>query len=171
MGLEFGHRLGLPGALSGLPPAPLVPRYQERASRAAPAFERPERPHAARPLPRPRHRSRHDTPAAGLALRLLSAPNHEPHPDPERGIPFRTDTEEILAGYAKTLNLTDIRQRAHAIHQREPITLEYLAVSGNRTVRTVSELELDPPFLSAYCHLREDQRVFNLSRIQTVMPA
>ncbi|MFF2926311.1 hypothetical protein ACFVTP_28560 [Streptomyces celluloflavus] len=29
MGLEFGHRLGLPGALSGLPLSPLVPRYQE----------------------------------------------------------------------------------------------------------------------------------------------
>ncbi|MFD9205626.1 WYL domain-containing protein [Streptomyces sioyaensis] len=133
-----------------------------RTARAAPC--------RAAPSP-PRHRSRHDTPAAGLALRLLSAPNHEPHPDPERGIPFRTDTEEILAGYAKTRNLTDIRQLAHAIHPREPITLEYLAVPGNRTVRTVSKLELDPPFLSAYCHLREDQRVFNLSRIQTVMPA
>ncbi|MEV5482594.1 MULTISPECIES: hypothetical protein [Streptomyces] len=29
VGLEFGHRLGLPGALSGLPLSPLVPRYQE----------------------------------------------------------------------------------------------------------------------------------------------
>ncbi|WP_096212305.1 hypothetical protein [Streptomyces sp. 2323.1] len=29
VGLEFGHRLGLPAALSGLPLSPLVPRYQE----------------------------------------------------------------------------------------------------------------------------------------------
>ncbi|MFF4605047.1 helicase-associated domain-containing protein [Streptomyces sp. NPDC001339] len=133
-------------------------------------LERPEQARAAQPLPRPRQHRRRTAPAAGLALRLLSAPDHEPHPDPVRGVPFRTDTEEILAGYAKALNLTDLRQLAHAIHEHEPITLEYLAASGNRTVRTVSELELDPPLLSAYCHLREDLRVFTLSRIQAVLP-
>lgn len=139
-------------------------------------IERPEQPRAAHVLPRPRRPRTSPGPAAlaptpELAVRLLSAPDRAPRPDPERGIPFASDTEEILAGYAKALTLTDIRQLAHAIHQGEPITIEYVAASGNHTIRTVSELEFDPPYLYAYCHLREDQRVFTLSRIQAVLPA
>jgi predicted DNA-binding transcriptional regulator YafY len=38
-------------------------------------------------------------------------------------------------------------------------------------VRTLSRLELDPPYLEAWCHLREDERVFTLSRIHNVMPS
>lgn len=105
-----------------------------------------------------------------LASRLLAAPDREPHPDPYNGVPFRTDTEEILAHYAEQLTLTDMRQLAHAIHENEPITIEYVAASGNRTVRTLSALEFDPPYLAAFCHLRDAERVFTLSRIQAVMP-
>ncbi|MGP3687479.1 WYL domain-containing protein [Streptomyces sp. IBSNAI002] len=45
-----------------------------------------------------------------------------------------------------------------------------MAASGNRSVRTLSHLALDPPSLEAWCHLREDERVFTLSRIRSVMP-
>ncbi|WP_443063465.1 WYL domain-containing protein [Streptomyces sp. NBC_00461] len=51
------------------------------------------------------------------------------------------------------------------------MTVEHVATSGNRTVRTLSDLELDPPYLDAWCHLREAERVFTLSRIHGVMPA
>ncbi len=30
---------------------------------------------------------------------------------------------------------------------------------------------LDPPYLEAWCHLRDAERVFTLSRIHGVMPA
>ncbi|WP_323180409.1 WYL domain-containing protein [Streptomyces sp. NBC_00102] len=29
---------------------------------------------------------------------------------------------------------------------------------------------LDPPYLYAWCHLRDDERVFTLSRIHGIMP-
>lgn len=107
---------------------------------------------------------------SGLATRLRAAPAITPEPDPAGGVPFGTDTEEIVAGYARLLSLADVRQLAHAIDEGRPVTIEYVAASGNRTVRTLSELDLDPPHLYAWCHLRDDERVFTLSRIQGVMP-
>ncbi|WP_432158395.1 WYL domain-containing protein [Streptomyces sp. bgisy153] len=105
-----------------------------------------------------------------LAAQLLTAPPTAPEPAPfDRGPPFATDTEEIVAGWAKHLPYSDVRQLAHAIDAGAPITVDYVATSGNRTVRTLSRLELDPPYLEAWCHLREDDRVFTLSRIHGVM--
>ncbi|MFF5495679.1 helicase-associated domain-containing protein [Streptomyces aquilus] len=113
-----------------------------------------------------------DTGTEVLADRLLKAPPTAPEPDPfGSGVPFGTDTEEIVAGYAEHLSYSDVRQVAHAIDTGAAITVEYIAGSGNRTVRTLSDLELDPPYLEAWCHLREAERVFTLSRIHGVMPA
>lgn len=105
-----------------------------------------------------------------LAARLLKAPPTPDEPEPvDAGAAFATDTEEIVAGWAKHLPYTDVRQLAHAIDTGEPVTVEYVAASGNRTVRTLSRLNLDPPYLEAWCHLREDERVFTLSRVHGVM--
>lgn len=106
-----------------------------------------------------------------LAARLRAAPPIAPEPDPAGGIPFGTDTEEIVAGHARLLALADVRQLAHAIDEGRAVTIEYVAASGSRTVRTISELDLDPPYLYAWCQLRGDERVFTLSRIHGVMPA
>ncbi|MER5930335.1 helicase-associated domain-containing protein [Streptomyces sp. NPDC002054] len=111
------------------------------------------------------------TTSEDLAVRLLTAPPTVPEPDPfGSGVPFGTDTEEIVAGYAKHLSYSDVRQLAHTIDAGTAITVEYVATSGSRTVRTLSGLELDPPYLEAWCHLREAERVFTLSRIHGVMP-
>ncbi|WP_245641085.1 helicase C-terminal domain-containing protein [Streptomyces megasporus] len=108
---------------------------------------------------------------SALAARLRAAPVVAPQPDPYNGVPFDSDTEEIIAGCARRLPLADVRQLAHAVDEGQAVTIEYVAASGNRTVRTVSELELDAPHLYAWCHLRDDERVFTLSRIHGVMPA
>ncbi|MDK1348285.1 WYL domain-containing protein [Streptomyces sp. 378] len=105
-----------------------------------------------------------------LATRLKTAPPASPQPDPYNGIPFDSDTEEIIAGYARQLSLTDVRQLAHAVSEGQPVTIEYVAASGSRTIRTLSELDFDPPYLHAWCHLRNDERVFTLSRIHGVLP-
>ncbi|MER7403078.1 helicase-associated domain-containing protein [Streptomyces sp. NPDC000070] len=105
-----------------------------------------------------------------LATRLKTAPPASPQPDPYNGLPFDSDTEEIIAGYARQLSLTDVRQLAHAVNEGQPVTIEYVAASGSRTIRTLSELDLDPPYLYAWCHLRNDERVFTLSRIHGVLP-
>ena len=106
-----------------------------------------------------------------LAVRLRAAQPTGPEPDPDSGIPFDTDAEEIIAGYASRLSPADVRQLAHAVTVGQAITIEYIAASGSHTVRSLSELDLDPPYLHAWCHLRNDERVFTLSRIQGVMPA
>ncbi|MEU9338107.1 helicase-associated domain-containing protein [Streptomyces sp. NPDC048290] len=138
---------------------------------------RPRRAAARVPAPRGAHAGNGGaTPAAAvdphiLAARLLAAPPTLPDPSPlDGGAPFATDTEEILAGWAKHLPYSDIRQLAHAVDAGTAITVEYVATSGNRTVRTLSDLALDPPYLDAWCHLRDDERVFTLSRIHGVMP-
>lgn len=118
-----------------------------------------------------------------LATRLLAAPPTSPTLDFARagappsepapfdgGVPSATDTEEVVAGWAKRLPYSDVRQLAHAIDSDEAITVEYVATSGSRTVRTLSRLALDPPYLEAWCHLRKAERVFTLSRIHSVMP-
>ncbi|MFJ8852742.1 helicase C-terminal domain-containing protein [Streptomyces sp. NPDC102437] len=107
---------------------------------------------------------------SALATRLLSAPATAPEPAPlDRRVPFATDIEEIVAVWAKRLPYSDIRQLAHAIDTGQAITVEYVATSGNRTVRTLSRLDLDPPYLEAWCHLRDAERVFTLSRIHSVL--
>ncbi|NEA68345.1 WYL domain-containing protein [Streptomyces sp. SID12488] len=135
---------------------------------------------AAAPVPHPRppggegaqaKRSPAVADVSALAARLRGAPVFAPEPDPYNGIPFGTDTEEIIAGYAHLLSFADVRQLAHAINEGQAVTIEYVAASGSRTVRTLSEIDFDPPYLYAWCHLRDDERVFTLSRIQGVMPA
>ncbi|MFG3404340.1 WYL domain-containing protein [Streptomyces sp. NPDC048142] len=107
-----------------------------------------------------------------MAIRLLAAPATTPEPAPLDGeAPFTTDTEEIVAGWAKLLQYSDIRQLAHAIDTGQAITVEYVATSGNRPLRTLSRLDLDPPYLEAWCHLRDAERAFTLSRIHSVMSA
>lgn len=109
---------------------------------------------------------------SALAARLLAAPATAPEPAPfDGGAPFGTDTEEIVAGYAKRLSYGDVRRLAHAIDTDTAVTVDYVAASGARTIRTLDRLTLDPPYLEAWCHLRDAERVFALSRIEGVMPA
>ncbi|MQS15638.1 hypothetical protein F7Q99_26050 [Streptomyces kaniharaensis] len=133
-------------------------------------------PQRAPAVPRPRARAgRPATPVPpdlrALASKLVHAPAEPRLPDPDRGIPYDSDTEEILAETAKQLSLTDVRQLAHAIHTGEAVTIEYVDGVGAHTVRALSELELDAPYLYAWCHLRSDNRVFTLSRIRTIAPS
>ncbi|GGT07427.1 WYL domain-containing protein [Streptomyces chromofuscus] len=145
-------------------------------------IERPRSHRATAPVPPPRGavggpgvRSRttaapEQAELAAPATRLTGAPHAHPAPDPYNGVPFATDTEEIIAGYATQLPHADVRQLAHAVDDRTAITIEYVATTGSRTVRTISGLDLDPPYLYAWCHLRDAERVFTLSRIHGVMP-
>ncbi|MFF2146412.1 helicase C-terminal domain-containing protein [Kitasatospora sp. NPDC058190] len=149
-------------------------------------IERAQRHRAANPLPSPRlpggrpGTQRGDARTANpgkpvdlraLAARLRDAPQDVAEPDPYDGRPYGSDTEEIIAGCARNLTFTDVRQLAHAVNDGQAVTIEYVATSGNTTVRTLSRLELDAPYLHAWCHLRDDERVFTLSRIHGVMPA
>ncbi|MER6359313.1 WYL domain-containing protein [Kitasatospora sp. NPDC001527] len=139
--------------------------------------ERVRRHRAKHPVPSPRRPEARRPPQGAptdltaLATRLLAAPSEALEPDPGDGRPCASDTEEVIARAARNLTFTDVRQLAHAVDTGQPITVEYVAATGNETVRTLSRLELDTPHLRAWCHLRDDERVFTLSRIHGVMPA
>ncbi|MBT2441075.1 helicase C-terminal domain-containing protein [Streptomyces sp. ISL-36] len=150
-------------------------RIEKTPPRRAAAVPAPRKATAKAGTGRSTYRAAEASAAVGshaLVARLLTAPPTAPEPDPfGTGVPFGTDTEEIVAGYAKQLTYTDVRQLAHAIDSGTTITVEYVAASGSHTVRTLSHLALDAPYLEAWCHLRDAERVFTLSRIHSVMPA
>ncbi|WP_347877159.1 helicase-associated domain-containing protein [Streptomyces sp. 8K308] len=133
--------------------------------------ERPPTERAPAPLPRPRTAPVGEPELRALAAGLVRGPVDAREPDQDREIPYDSDTEELLASNAGQLPLADRRQLAHAIHEGGAVTIAYVSGAGAHTVRTLSELDFDPPFLYAWCHLREDDRVFALGRIQSVMPA
>ena len=81
-----------------------------------------------------------------VAIRLKCAPATPPEPDPGNGVPFGTHTEEIIAQHSRSLSLTDVRQLAHAFEEGRAVTIEYVAASDSRTVRTLSELDLGSVF-------------------------
>jgi hypothetical protein len=62
-----------------------------------------------------------------------------------------------------------VTSAACVIHGEEPSLLAELA--AHRKLAGLGLRQFDPPYLYAWCHLRDDERVFTLSRIQGVMPA
>lgn len=105
-----------------------------------------------------------------LARRLQNAPDTR---EPSQGeVDERTaQTAKALAVRAQQLTPSAIRRLASAIRFDQTVTIAYQSPSGDRTMRTLSELEFDPPFLYAWCHLSDGQQEFALSRIQDVLPA
>jgi predicted DNA-binding transcriptional regulator YafY len=62
------------------------------------------------------------------------------------------------------------RQLAFAIDQQLPVKITYQSASGGTTTRVISDIEMINGLLYAWCHLRNDDRVFSLDRIQAVAP-
>lgn len=90
--------------------------------------------------------------------------------DVRDGVPT-SRSEALLAQRARRLGPAEVRLLAHALDNDAAVSIEYDAASGGRTVRTISELELFGGMLSAWCHLRVDERQFALERIVSVHPA
>ena len=62
------------------------------------------------------------------------------------------------------------RQLAFAIDHQVPVSITYQAASGGTTTRTISDIELINGMMYAWCHLRDDERVFSVDRVQAVVP-
>lgn len=77
---------------------------------------------------------------------------------------------ESMAPWVDHLADVERHQLAYAIENQAPVTITYRAATGGFSTRTISELELAGDTLYAWCHLREDQRVFTLGRIISVVP-
>ena len=89
----------------------------------------------------------------------------------DRGVVESTaSTGGILAAHAPHLSDGERALLAFAIVEDADVHIEYRDANGKRTERVISEIELTPPFLEAWCHLREDDRMFSLAGILSVAP-
>ncbi|MFV2174085.1 helicase-associated domain-containing protein [Actinomadura sp. LOL_016] len=98
-----------------------------------------------------------------LAVRLHGTP-----PDP----PAEADAVEArMADLAPHLPVSERRMLVHAAQTCTAVGIDYVDGEGNPTTRVIEEIRLDAPFLTAWCRLRDDERVFHIGRVQAVTPA
>jgi XPB/Ssl2-like helicase family protein/WYL domain-containing protein len=139
-------------------------------------LERVEQRRASRPKPTARRRTPPAPEApvdpARLAGMLLAAPVPAPRV-PRLSEPgfAKPDLEAELEDLAGHLGPGERRLLAHAIETAHPVTIGYTNAQGNHSTRVIDSAELDGHQLVAWCHLREDERVFSLHRIDSVAPA
>jgi hypothetical protein len=79
-----------------------------------------------------------------------------------------TPTEQLLSQLAKSLSVPEIRQLAHAVDTKSRVRIEYNAATGGVTRRVIEQPELIGNSLYAWCELRADDRIFTVTRIQSV---
>jgi hypothetical protein len=150
---------------SGVPLIERAPRRRATPStpsthsppRAAAGSRRPAKSATKRPPPSPSE----DGPEE-LARRL-----HGVRSSPHAGASTAVDR---LEGLTPQLSITERRLLTHALDTGEPVRIDYVNGDGNPSSRVIENAELDAPFLSAWCRLRNDQRIFRLGRITAVAP-
>ncbi|MGH3389137.1 MAG: helicase-associated domain-containing protein [Actinomadura sp.] len=144
---------------------PLVERNPWRRTEAAPTKDPTHSPtgrrrHLATP---PAQRSPRPGPAE-LARRL-----HGTSVDPP---PSSAPGDEHLAVLTPQLTAAERRLLSHALDTGAPIRIGYINGDGNRSSRVIEDAALDvPPLISAWCRLRDDERVFHTGRITAIAPA
>ena len=60
---------------------------------------------------------------------------------------------------------------ADAVASGTPVHIRYTNARGVSSDRLIEPLEVDGHLLEAWCHLRDDERIFALARIEAVSPA
>lgn len=76
-----------------------------------------------------------------------------------------------MTGLAPHLPVSERRMLVHAVRTGTAVGIDYVNGEGNPTVRVIEKACLDAPFLTAWCRLRDDERVFHIGRVQAVTPA
>jgi hypothetical protein len=110
-----------------------------------------------------------------LAKTLLAAPLPDPDrlPDGASGPGAARpgdDPQETIGQRAPQLSRFQVRLLAHALEHGTPVRIEYTNAQGNSSARVIEPLDIDGHLLEAWCHLRDDERVFALDRIESVAP-
>jgi hypothetical protein len=107
--------------------------------------------------------------AVALATRLLDGsaePVPEAVPDP---VLIRSSMRDHIASGAPNLDPSEVDLLMTALETEEAVRIEYVDSSGRFSDRVVEPLELEgTQLLHAWCHLRDDERMFTLSRIWSV---
>ena len=87
-------------------------------------------------------------------------------------IPFpRSAAASLPDGLAAHMTAVERATLAEALASGQPVHLTYVDGQGRTSQRTVEQLDLDPPYLRGYCHLRQEDRTFALTRVLSVAPA
>jgi predicted DNA-binding transcriptional regulator YafY len=86
-------------------------------------------------------------------------------------LPAASGTTAVLARSALELTPDEIDHLAAAVEDGGRVRITYCAASGAVTRRVIRDPELDGGMLYAWCELRQDERVFAVSRILSVAPA
>jgi hypothetical protein len=143
------HRPALRGKSSTLPdaPEPAVNRLRELGSGPVAGVGDPS--------------------ARDLAAALLMGANSTGR---QSGDAELSQVEEVIDAFGQHLDLVERRQLAYAIEKQIPVTITYTSSTGGTTTRTISDIEMVNGLMYAWCHLREDERVFSVDRVQTVRP-
>jgi hypothetical protein len=116
----------------------------------------------------PVRRDRGAESAGDLAARLLSVnPDSNPYPQEVNDI---AEVERQITRFNRRLSAAEVHELADAETRRRPVTIRYRSQSGRNSVRMVSRLNLVGDSLFAFCHLRNEERVFRLDRIIEVAP-
>jgi predicted DNA-binding transcriptional regulator YafY len=91
------------------------------------------------------------------------------------GRPTETEDGAGTAAQLRTaaphLTPGELRLLAHAIDEDTPVHIEYVNAQGRPSSRVIEEISSDGHMLYAWCTLRDDERMFALSRISSVAPA
>ncbi|QFG22188.1 helicase-associated domain-containing protein [Actinomadura sp. WMMB 499] len=130
----------------------------------APVIERaPVRPARRRKRPAWKDEASRPRTPIELAARL-----HGTSPDP----PAEADgVEARMTDLAPHLPVSERRMLVHAVRTGTAVGIDYVNGEGNPTVRVIEKARLDAPFLTAWCRLRDDERVFHIGRVQAVTPS
>lgn len=102
---------------------------------------------------------------AALARTLIDEHDAPPVPAPASLTLVR------LRELAVRLSAAEQAVLAHAVDTGGSVHIEYVDVNGKYTDRVVSDLDVMPPFLLGWCHLRQDERMFSLGNIESAAPA
>jgi len=102
---------------------------------------------------------------AALARTLIDEHDAPPSPAPASLTLVR------LRELALRLSPAEQAVLAHAVDAGGSVHIEYVDVNGKYTDRIVSDLDVMPPFLLGWCHLRQDERMFSLGNIESAAPA
>ncbi|MGP4027497.1 helicase C-terminal domain-containing protein [Actinomadura sp. 3N407] len=124
---------------------------------------RPARPSRRGRRPAGKHEASRPRTPIDLADRL-----HGTSPD----LPAETDGVGAgMADLAPHLSVSERRMLVHAVRTGTAVGIDYVNAEGNPTTRVIEKIRLDAPFLTAWCRLRDDERVFRIGRVQAVTPA
>ncbi|MDG4832091.1 helicase-associated domain-containing protein [Solwaraspora sp. WMMD1047] len=100
---------------------------------------------------------------AELARTLLGRPDQAAGP--------RSRSLPVVQAEAPQLTIGPARILAHAIDSGGPVRIDYVNQAGNVSNRVIESIELAGTSIFAWCRMRQDERMFNLSRILAVGPA